>query len=213
MNRLLVLIILLIPYGSFAQENEISATMGIDFISTPSFRDYINQNYAAGEEMSDFNSAVKFDVKYGKLINNNFMLAGELGYQIFSYNNFINVGQYDITVNTVLPSILAYYVIRGDGYNFKFGGGTGLRLLYINEKLPGDANSTDYSATGFGLLLRGEGTTRIDGNLHAHIGADIRYDLAGKPESSNSLAANKSFEEVEFSSLIFGVRLGLSYYF
>lgn len=214
MKKMLVIIILIFAANSFAQENELTATMGIDFMSTPSFRDYINQNYATSEEMSDFNSAVQFTLKYGRLLNPDFMLAGEVGYQIYSYNNFFSLGQYDVSINSLLPSILAYYVLAGNGYNFKFGGGAGLRLLYITEKLPGEANSTEYTATGFGLLLRGEATTRIDGNLHVHIGSDIRYDLAGKPQKSqDAFSSNKTFEQVEFNSLIIGVRLGLSYYF
>lgn len=211
----LLIIILLISYNGFAQNNEISATMGIDFVSTPSFKDYIDQNYADGEEMSDFSSAVQFTIRYGKLLSPQFMLAGEIGYQIYSYNNFFSLGQYDITANNIMPSLLAYYVISGDGYNFKLGGGAGVRLIYITEKVPpGNVNTTNYLASGFGLLLRGEGTTRIDGNLHAHIGADIRYDLAGKPEKQDdNLSPNRTFEQVEFNSLIVGVRLGLSYYF
>lgn len=213
MKKLLILLFFISVYN-FAQSNEISATMGIDFISTPSFKEYIDQNYAAGDEMSDFSSAVQFTVKYGRMINPNFMIAGEIGYQIYSYNNFFSLGQYDISANNIMPSIIAYYVSSGDGYFFKFGGGAGLRMIYITEKLPGDANSSDYLASGFGLLLRGEGTTRIDGNLHAHIGADIRYDLAGKPEKrGENLSPNRTFEQVDFNSLIVGVRLGLSYYF
>ena len=213
MKKLLI-IMYFFSYNSFAQHNELSATMGIDFMSTPAFRDYINQNYVPGEEISDFNSAVQFTLKYGRLLNPNFMIAGEVGYQIFSYNNFSISGQYDISINTILPSFLAYYVIGGDGYNFKLGGGAGIKFLYITEKIPGDPNLYYYLASGFGLLLRGEGTTRIDGNLHAHIGADIRYDLAGKPEKrGENLSTIKTFEQVEFNSLIFGVRLGLSYYF
>lgn len=63
----LLMIMFFISYNTFAQSNELSATMGIDFMSTPAFRDYINQNYAAGEEISDFNSAVQFTLKYGRL--------------------------------------------------------------------------------------------------------------------------------------------------
>lgn len=202
------------PFFSFAQRNEISATMGIDFISTPSFKDYIDQNYAAGEEMSDFSSAVQFTIKYGRMINPGFMIAGEIGYQIYSYNNFLSLGQYDISANNIMPSLIAYYVAAGEGYFFRFGGGAGLRMIYITEKQPGDPNLYNYLVSGFGLLLRGEGSTRIDGNFHALVGADIRYDLAGKPEKrGENLSLNKTLEQVEFNSLIVGIRLGFSYYF
>jgi hypothetical protein len=109
-----------------------------------------------------------------------------------------------------MPSLLYNFVIADEGYNFKFGGGAGVRLLYITEKLPADPNNYDYSSLGFGFLLRAAGNTAIAKDVYAHIAADIRYDSLGEPDSNAS--ANK-VESVNFSSLSFGVRLGISYQF
>ncbi len=78
------------------------------------------------------------------------------------------------------------------------------------EKLPADPNNYDYSSLGFGFLLRAAGNTAIAKDVYAHIAADIRYDSLGEPDSNAS--ANK-VESVNFSSLSFGVRLGISYQF
>ena len=40
------------------------------------------------------------------------------------------------------------------GYKFKFGGGVGLGIAKINEKLSGLTKTVDYSTNGFGVILK-----------------------------------------------------------
>ncbi len=113
-----------------------------------------------------------------------------------------------------MPSVLNYYVLNGNGYNFKFGGGAGIRFLSLNESLPGTGSTVNYSSTGFGLILRAEGNTAIAQNVYAHIAADVRYDLNGEPKNNSKNLYNRVLKEnVNFSSLSFGIRLGISYQF
>ena len=42
-------------------------------------------------------------------------------------------GRYELSYSVLMPTIINYYVIDGQGYNFKFGGGLGLRFASINE--------------------------------------------------------------------------------
>jgi hypothetical protein len=109
-----------------------------------------------------------------------------------------------------MPSLLYNYVLEGKGYNFKFGAGAGIRLLSITEKLPADPNDYDYSSFGFGFILRAVGNSALSQNIFAHIGADIRYDAISKPEETSE---TNSLANVNFSSLSFGIRLGISYQF
>ena len=113
-----------------------------------------------------------------------------------------------------MPSILGYYVLNGTGYNFKFGGGAGVRLLSVDESLPGTGSSDNYSSTGYGFILRAEGNTAIAENVYAHIAADVRYDVNGEPENNGENLYNVVYKEnVNFNSLSFGIRLGISYQF
>lgn len=210
MKYILVLIsVIALPFFTIAQkENEVRASMGIDFISVPELKDYLEANYT--DNLSDFSSAVNFSGSYGRMISDNAQLELEIGYLLNSYNSTSIVGNYDLSYSLIMPSLLYNYVYTGNGYNFKFGAGAGVRLLSITEKLPADPNNYEYSSFGFGFILRGTGNTAISQDVFAHIGADIRYDVLGKPEKNST--GNK-IGNVNFSSLSFGIRLGISYQF
>jgi len=201
--------IILISFTSFSQkDNEVRASMGIDFVSVPVLKDYLERNYT--EVLSDFSSAVNFSGSFGRMIGETSQLELELGYLLNSYNESSLGGNYDLTYSLLMPSMLYNYVLNGKGYNFKFGLGTGIRILSITEKLPADPNDYDYSSFGFGFILRGVGNTALSEDVFAHIGADVRYDVIGKPVEN---AGTNSIGNVNFSSLSFGIRLGISYQF
>jgi hypothetical protein len=186
--------------------------MGIDFVSVPSLKDYIDQ--LPYEQLADFNAAVDFSGSYGRMISESYQLQAELGYLLYSFNSNGLDGQYNLTYSLIMPSILSYYVLSGTGYNFKFGGGIGIRFLSVDESLPGTTGSDNYSSTGYGFILRAEGNTAIGENVYAHIAADVRYDVNGEPENNGNKLDNVVYKEnVNFNSLSFGVRLGISYQF
>jgi hypothetical protein len=186
--------------------------MGIDFVSVPSLKDYIDQ--LRYERLPDFTSAVNFSGSYGRMITETYQLQVELGYLLYSFNSTGIDGKYDLSYNLIMPSILNYYVLSGTGYNFKFGGGAGIRLLATDESLPGTGSTQRYTSLGFGLIARVEGNTALAQDVYAHIAADIRYDVNGEPENNGSKLYNiVDKKNVNFNSLSFGIRLGISYQF
>ena len=213
MKKLLMVGILIFSFNYSYSQVELKVTMGINFLSMPSVQDYINQSYPLGEEIGTFSTAVIFAGEGGYFISNNFVMSVEIPYQIYSYNSNVGSGQYELTYNSLLTSVLAYYVLKGDGYNFKFGGGAGPRFVSEKKKKKWQGTETDFSSTGFGFVFRAEGNTILGSNLYANIGADIRYDVNGEPESSsgNKLFNNVQKENVKFNSFAVGVRLGVSY--
>jgi len=205
---LLALFVILLSAFSFAQkQNEVRASMGIDFVSVPQLKDYIES--ISRETQSDFSSAINFSGSYGRMMSENSQLELEIGYLLNSYNSNVGLGNYNLSYSLLMPSVLYNYVINGSGYNFKFGGGAGIRLLSITEKYLPLLND-DYSKLGFGFILRGAGNTAIAQDVYAHIGADVRYDVIGKPDVN---AVGNKVGNVNFSSLSFGIRLGISYQF
>jgi hypothetical protein len=214
MKKVLIFFFAIIISGlSFAQiQNEVRASMGIDFVSIPSLKDYIDQ--LPYEQLADFNAAINFSGSYGRMLSESYQLQLEVGYFLYSFNSSGIDGQYDLTYTLIMPSVLNYYVINGKGYNFKFGGGAGIRFLSVDESLPGTGSTVNYSSTAFGLILRAEGNTAIAENVYAHIAADVRYDLNGEPKNNDKNLYNIVLKEnVNFSSLSFGIRLGISYQF
>jgi hypothetical protein len=112
-----------------------------------------------------------------------------------------------------MPSVMAYYVLLGTGFNFKFGGGAGPRFVSVTESKKWQGTEDSYSSTGFGGLLRVEGNTALAENVYANIGLDLRYDVNGEPENSNgnTLVNNVKGENVNFDTFSLGVKLGISY--
>lgn len=189
------------------------ASMGIDFVSTPSLTDYINIYIQPESELGSFNSAVVFSGEFGYNIESNLQIGIEIAYLLNSYTSSQLNGLYDLSYSIIMPSAAAYYLITGDGYNFKIGGGTGVRLVDADESLPGLGAAINYSTTGFGFILRAEGNTSIGGNFFASIGTDLRYDINGKPSNGDNFLGGRSDISTNFNSFSAGIKLGISYLF
>lgn len=217
MRKFLLLIIsIIISDISFAQI-ELKGTMGINFLSFPSVQDYINQTYAPSDnQLGTFSSAVIFTGEIGYFLNNQFELGAELPYQIFSYTENTGFGQYELAYNLFLPSALAYYVLLGNGYNFKFGIGIGPRFVFVTESKKWQGTEDSFSSIGFGGLIHAEGNTALADNVYANIGFDIRYDVNGEPDDENGTKLTYNYQgekNVNFDTFSLGVKLGISYIF
>lgn len=203
-----------IPFLVYAQW-DFEVAMGLDFKSTPSYRDYVNSNFSQyGKKLSSFSSAVNFSCEINYRIAGNFQFGSELSYLIDSYNAPIGAGGiYEISYNFIRPSIVAYYVVKGIGYKFKFGGGLGPRFILLTED---NISKVDYSATGFGALIKAEGNTLLSDNLYAVIGFDLRFDYTNELKdkvNQNKIINFYNGKAVNMTSLSAGIKLGISYIF
>ena len=218
MKKISVLIVFLLLVDTTFSQTELKGVMGINFHSIPSMQDYINQSGIASSDnqVGSFVSAVIFAGEGGLFINHSFELTVEAAYEIYSFTDVkFDTGKDELAFNNFMPSVLGYYVIKGEGYNFKFGGGAGVRFLSVNETLKGKVAATNYSSTGFGTILRAEGNTLLGGNVFANIGFEIRYDINGEPQDNQGVYIKNSVleENVNFNAFSTGVRLGITYIF
>jgi len=213
MKKILTALLILNCFSVMKAQGELKAVMGINFMSIPSMQDYLNQNFAPpDDQLGSFISSIIFAGEGGLFLSENFEMTVEVGYQIYSYTASSIFGQYDLTYNNLMPSILGYYVLGGNGYNFKFGGGIGIRFPVVDESLPATGSTISYTSTGYGIIARVEGNTLLGGNVYANISADIRYDVNGEPENNGvSLYNNIQKENVNFNTFSIGVSLGISY--
>ncbi|UCH65390.1 MAG: hypothetical protein JSW63_12420 [Ignavibacterium sp.] len=213
MKKKLALLLITTCFSVTNAQGEVKAVMGINFMSIPSMQDYINQNFALpNEQLGSFVSSIVFAGEGGLFINKNFEMTVEIAYQIYSYTTTGLSGQYELKYNNPMPSLLAYYVLDGNGYNLKFGGGLGIRFPSVDESLPATGSTISYTSIGFGIIARAEGNTLLGGDIYANIGAEIRYDVNGEPESNgNNLFNVVQGENVNFNTFSLGVRLGITY--
>lgn len=210
-NLFLVLFFLFFINYSFAQI-EVKGAMGIDFISSPSLTDYLNQNFAQTSQLGTFNTAVNFSLEGDYFLNPNYQIGIELSYLINSYTFSSEIGQYNLSYNIITPALMNYYILPGEGYEFKFGGGIGIPFVIVDESIPGTGITTTYNSTGAVFILRAEGNTLLGGNFYANIGGDVKYNLNGKPKDGNNYILNNvNNEQVNFNSFSVEVRLGITY--
>ena len=188
--------------------------MGIGFGSTPSLKDYVNQiaNY---QELGSFTSSVIFSGEFDYNASKTYDLGLEVAYLLNSVTfPFQTGGNYDFTYHIIMPSLTSYYVIKGEGYNFKFGGGAGIRLVNVTESFPNIPNAGKFTSTGFGFLLRVAGNTRLSDNFYVYISGDLRYDLNGEPKNGEQyLMDNATNEKVNLNTFSAGVNIGVTYSF
>lgn len=195
---------------NFAQI-DFRASMGLNFVSAPSVRDYINGNYApSNEQIGTFNSAVEFGGEVGYEFEN-YQLGFEVAYEMssFTYPYFGN--KYEFDYGTLFTSLSGYYLIKGEGYKFKFGGGAGPTFYSVDETLPLSTIAQNYSSTGYSLFVRSDAQTKIGTNTFAYIGLDFRYANLGEPKN-NSQSINPT-SPLSISSVTFGIKLGVVYSF
>ncbi len=201
--------LLIIPQA--AAQDEVRIGMGINFGSTPSLKDYINQ-IAGYDEMASFNSAVVFSGEYDHAVSKTYDIGLEVAYLLSSATFNMATGQYDFSYHIIMPTVTSYYVIRGEGYNFKFGGGVGIRFASANELFPSSASAINFSSTGFGVLLRAAGNTKLSSNFYVYISGDIRYDFNGDLKNWGEYHASY-YNQVDLNTLSAGVNLGITYMF
>lgn len=215
MKKIILLILLCAPFVSMKAQWDASISMGLDYKYISSYREYINYNFPpSGGQLSSFTTAVNFSGEVDRLMSKKFMLGVEYSLMIDSYTTSNSLGGvYDISYSFHRPSVIAYYLIAGEGYKFKFGGGLGLRLVSLDEQRY--SQTTNYKATGAGVILKAEGNTLLSDNLYALIGVDLRYDIPGEIKSSNGqkLINLSTGDAVNMNSLGVGIKLGITYSF
>jgi hypothetical protein len=214
MKKLLFVTLLFISNTLALAQTELKGVMGIYFLSTPSMQDYINQSGLASSnnQLESFVSSVIFAGEGGLFLSKSFEITLEAAYQIYSFTEVKPEGKEELSFNNLMPTLMGYYVLGGNGYNFKFGGGMGVRFVSVDETRKISSAKTNYSSVGLGTVLRIEGNTLLGGSVYANIGADIRYDLNGEPKNNGRPLYNiVENENVKFNTLSFGVRLGITY--
>ena len=94
---------------------DLSAGMGINLSSTASLNDYIN-SINRSSQVSSFNTSIEFFGEFGYNYSKKMIIGLDYGFSIYSYtNDFSDIGKYEISYNQHSPTIMAYYVVGGEG--------------------------------------------------------------------------------------------------
>ncbi len=211
MKKFLLIIIMI--SGSVFGQIDLSAGMGINFSSTASLNDYLSA--VNNQDIASFSSNIEFFGEAGYLWKENFQVGLDYSVSIYSYSNdFSDYGKFELDYNMHSPTFMAYYVLEGEGYKFKFGGGVGPRYISCNQTLPLLTTSLNYTSWGFGTLLKAEGNTALSENVYALIAFSLKLDFPGTPKNDGkSLYRSSGIKDVDFNSFSAGIRLGIVHTF
>ncbi|MEI7811630.1 MAG: hypothetical protein WCJ01_04290 [Ignavibacteria bacterium] len=205
---ILLFSVLIITAPSLKAQFNISGGMGIDIAQSVALNDYISFNIS--QRRPDFNTNAEFYGEFGYLSDDKYQIGFEYAFGINSYQS----GTFDISYDIHMPSVLAYYIISGYGYKFKFGGGVGYRYVSLDEtrfSVP-----VNFTAAGYGVVLKVVGNTSLGDNLFADVTGLLRFDHTDELKNNNGRAINYGSiyqDKVTLSQSGAGFRLGLSYYF
>ena len=139
--------------------------------------------------------------------------AVEYAYLFKSYSLSVgDAGTYTVFYSLHMPTAMVHYVITGEGYFLKFGGGIGYHTGSLEQKDPYCSDIT-YSAHGIGLKGQAVGQTAFDVHLYGYIGGDMRWELLGKLKSDNGTVLQNQGRVASLSMFVVGLNFGVIYYF
>ncbi|MGK9476464.1 hypothetical protein [Melioribacter sp. OK-6-Me] len=210
----LFLIFMIVSAITLNAQWDLGISMGVDFKSAPDYRDYVNAVYGPyGKKLSTFSSAANFSIELDYAGLKDFQPGIEYSLLIDSYTVTLLGGANELSYMIHRPSLLGFYKIEGEGYKFKFGLGGGVRFIEFTEKI---ITETRYNSSGYGIIIKTEGVTKIDRNFYVSVGIDLRYDSFNElynEELDKKIINFATGDAVNLNSISGGIKLGIVYSF
>ncbi len=159
---------------------QVSAGIGVDAHWDPSIMDYINAVTlpSSGQKLTGFTSASEFFVTPEAQVSDDWSVGLEYSYFLKSYN-VTGFYQWDFSYTAQLPTVFVHYLVTGQGYWLKFGGGAGYAFGKLSSEFLQTGGSQSASASGPSFKVEAIGNTEFDEHFWGSIGVDLRWVYAG----------------------------------
>ncbi len=226
MRRIALLLVLLAPKMVEARQSqvqtasrffEISGGMGISLHSTPSLADYINATARPRQEqlLDEFSSAVEFFITPELQVSEEWSLGLEYSLLLKSYmlDDPSGFSRTEFSYQVHMPTLLLHYLVIGEGYKVKFGGGAGYHIAKFNQSFLSYGTGDDFTAQSIGVKLEAVGNTKFDETFYGSIGVDLRWDFLGAlRKSDGSEAFNRATgATAKMSFFSAGLKFGVTF--
>ena len=190
--------------GRFIQ---ITGGLGVSALSDPSIINYINGLTLPipDQKLSDFASASEFFVVPEFQVSNEWSIGLEYSYLLKSYN-VIGSYQWDFSYSAQMSTLLVHYLVPGDDYWLKFGGGVGYALGNFKEQFVESGASESSKASGPAFKVEAVGNTRFDDHFWGSIGVDLRWVYAGS--FKGGIQSSAPTPKLDFFSA--GIKFGIT---
>jgi hypothetical protein len=159
----------------------ISAGMGVSAHSAPAIVDYVNVVAQPVQRVDEFTTSTEFFVAPEIQINEDWSIALEYGYHLKSYgfDNPSGSGRVEFNHRVHLPTLLVHYLMPGEGYWFKVGGGLGYHSSSFEESYSSVNQRETYGGSGLAAKIEAVGNTAFDEHFYGTIGVDMRWVFGG----------------------------------
>jgi len=193
----------------------ISAGIGVTMVLAHDIVDYVNFRYAPASKLDDFSSAAEFYGAGEAQVSEAWGIRIEYAYLLKSYSVPQPQGpDFIFSYGVHMPMAVAQRIFRGEGYDFKFGGGLGYAVAQFSEEGSFYLND-QYTSRGVGLKLTTEADTEFDEHLFGQIALDARKTFMTPFRRSDGtemmIPVRNRPATMNFFSL--GLKFGLMYYF
>ena len=192
----------------------ISFGLGLSVVKVTDIVDYINLRYLPLSKLDDFTSAPEFfgGVELG--VSETWGMKLEYAYMFKSYNLGQGLTSPDvISYGVHMPTVLIQYLIYGQGYAVKVGGGLGYHIAILSEDYSFYGNQR-YSSSGIGIKAELEGNTAFDDHLFGYIVIDIRENIMNefKDSDGSTMLIPLKATNARLNLFSLGLKFGFIYY-
>jgi hypothetical protein len=187
---------------------QITGGLGVGAHSDPTITNYVNALTlpTPDQKLSDFTSASEFFVTPEFQVSEEWSVGLEYSYLVKSYN-VIGSYQWDFSYSAQMSTLLVHYLIPGDGYWLKFGGGVGYAFGDLSEQFVQTGAGERSKASGPAFKLEAVGNTKFDEHFFGSIGVDLRWVYAGS--FKGGIVSTAPAPKLDFFSA--GVKFGVTF--
>jgi len=219
---LLGLILLFSSVSSiFSQANikkklSFSAGMGIDYLSSPSYVEYLHNEipYFTSDSIKTYSTGVEFfgAMEYG--LGKNISVSIDYSYFISGRSYNFSYYVFDYTITSHQPGVMIYYNLFFTGFRLKIGAGGGYHFHMLENNISADKKDT-YKAGGVSARLELIFAPVLSKNLSAYVSGFITGNFTSSLKNSDGtiLKSSSTGEEVNLRSYGPGARLGFTFNF
>jgi len=207
--------LLALPGVAGAQESwspwvGLSTGMGISALSAPSTVDYMNgaSQAVSSEKVSEFFSVTEFTLTPEVRVAERWSAGIDYMFRIKSVTVKGGGGQSQFELSSHHLGLVAHYLIEGESYLVRLGGGGAIAVGTFSQALFGNPVFSEFSARGGSIKIEAVGDTKFDEYLYGTIGVDMRW-VFGQTYHDGSREVRVGTIKAGFSSFALGLKLGI----
>lgn len=166
--------------------------LGVAAHSAPSIVNYINSvaRPSLDQRINQFSTAAEFYAVPELQVADEWSLGLEYSLLIKSYSLQDQSGfsRSEMSYQVQMPTLLVHYLVFGEGYRVKLGGGVGYHFVAFDQSFPTNGTGETLKTGGIGIKLDAIGNTKFDESFYGSIGVDLRWDFLGTLARSGASA-------------------------